>query len=75
MVRAFVLVNSETGFEKENLETIKSQSNVKEAFRVYDAYDLIVLVEEQDETQLKEAIFHRIRKLKRIKATLTLPFG
>ena len=72
MSKAFVLLNSETGLEKEVFEKINAFSSVKEIFSLYGVYDIIILVEEQDMNQLKETIFHRIRLIKGVKATLTL---
>ena len=72
MTKAFVLVNSETGYEKENIESIKKLSSILEAYRVYGVYDIIVLVEELDMTLLKETIFHHIRMLQGVRSTLTL---
>ena len=66
------MVNSETGYEKENLEHFKTLSSIIEAYRIYGVYDIIVLVEEQNMALLKETIFHHIRMTKGVKATLTL---
>lgn len=72
MTKAFVLLNSETGKEDENLEKIKALPSAKEAFRIFGVYDIIVLVEESDMKQLKETIFHKIRMINGVRATLTL---
>ena len=72
MTKAFVLLNSETGYEKNNLDLMKSLPSVKEAFRIYGVYDIILMVEEEDMKQLKETIFHKIRMTDGVRATLTL---
>lgn len=72
MTKAFVLLNSETGQENSNLEIIKKLTSVKEAFRIFGVYDIIILVEEDDMKQLKETIFHKIRMIDGVRATLTL---
>ncbi len=72
MTKAFVLLNSETGQEDDNLLKIKDFLIVKEAFRTFGVYDIIILVEEEDMKQLKETIFHKIRMIDGVRATLTL---
>lgn len=72
MTKAYVLLNTELGKEKDLYKELKSFPNVLEVFRTYGTYDLIVQVEEQDSTFLKELIFHRIRKLDGVKQTITL---
>lgn len=72
MTKAYVLLNAELGKEKDLYKELKSFKNVREVFRTYGTYDLIVQVEEQDPTLLRELIFHRIRKLDGVKQTITL---
>ncbi len=72
MTKAFVLLNSEIGLEKKIYDEIISISSVRGVFRTYGAYDLILQIEEQDSTLLKEIIFHRIRKIDGVKQTMTL---
>ena len=72
MTKGFVLLNSETGQEDDNLLKIKDFLIVKEAFRTFGVYDIIILVEEEDMKQLKETIFHKIRMIDGVRATLTL---
>ena len=72
MTKAYVLLNTELGKDKDLYKELKSFPNVLEVFRTYGTYDLIVQVEEQDSTFLKELIFHRILKLDGVKQTITL---
>ena len=41
MAMAFVLLNSEIGFERDVLEVLKDIPGVREAFMVYGVYDIM----------------------------------
>ena len=55
MATAFVLLNSEVGFERDVLEVLKDILGVKEAFMVYGVYDIIIQVEADTIGDLKRA--------------------
>ena len=44
MIRAFVMLNVESGSEENLLKQIKSLSNVEEAYVSYGVYDIIIKV-------------------------------
>ena len=72
MTKAFILVNTETENDEYVFETIKSLPTVKEIFRVYTNYDIILLIEEPDMAHIKEVIFHKLRMINGLKSTLTI---
>jgi len=69
---AFVLINVELGKEKEVLDQLKRTDNVKEAYLVYGAYDIVAKVEAASMKKLKEIVTYKIRRLNDIRSTLTM---
>ena len=69
---AFVLINSEIGSEGEVLKELKKMNGVKEAYTVYGVYDVIAKVEASSMDKLKDIITWRIRKLEKVRLTLTM---
>ena len=69
---AFVLINAETGSETDILSVLRKMENVKEAYGVYGVYDLIAQVEADSLDQLKEIITWKIRRLDKVRSTLTM---
>lgn len=72
MALAFVLINSEIGGENEILEELKKVKNVKEAHIVYGVYDIIAKVEAESMDKLKKVITWKVRRLDRVRSTLTM---
>ena len=60
------------GFEKDVIENLKEFESVKEVHGTYGAYDLITKVENIDQDKLRETIIWKIRKIPRVRSTLTL---
>jgi len=71
MPSAYVMVNTEIGFEDEVLKEIKRTPNVTEAYVVYGVYDIIAKVEAESMNVLKEVITWKIRRLEKVQSTLT----
>ena len=69
---AYVLINSEIGAEEEVLKELKKVKNVKEAYVVYGVYDIIAKVEAESMDRLKEVITWNIRRLEKVRSTLTM---
>ncbi|RLI26203.1 MAG: Lrp/AsnC family transcriptional regulator [Candidatus Hecatellales archaeon] len=69
---AYVLVNVEMGAEPEILKKLRKLPNVKEAHSVYGLYDLIVKVEFESLSGLKDYIYKHIRNLDKVRSTLTM---
>ncbi|MGC8961119.1 MAG: Lrp/AsnC ligand binding domain-containing protein [Candidatus Bathyarchaeia archaeon] len=72
MPQAFVLINSEIGAEEELLKELKGIENVKEAYSVYGVYDIVVKVEADTMEKLKEIVTWKIRRLDKVRSTLTM---
>jgi len=72
MTTAYVLINCEMGYEAEVIDEIKQLEDVKEAHGVFGAYDILVKVESDNVENLRDTISWKIRKLNRVRSTLTL---
>ena len=72
MVTAYVLISCDLGFDVEIIEEIKQLEDVKEVHGIFGAYDIIVKLESDDVENLKDIITWKIRKLNRVRSTLTL---
>lgn len=72
MPQAFVLINSEIGAEEDLLKELKKIENVKEAYSVYGVYDIVVKVEADTMEKLKEIVTWKIRRLDKVRSTLTM---
>lgn len=69
---AIVLLNTDIGSEDEVLEQLSRIDGVVEASVVYGVYDVVVKVKAKTIEELKEIITNRIRKLSKVKSTLTM---
>ncbi len=72
MAIAYVLINCDLGYEDQTIEKLKHLSDVKEVHGTYGAYDILAKVESDQITTLRETIMSKIRKIDRIRLTLTL---
>ena len=72
MPMAFVLINAEIGSDDEVLQTLKKISNVKEAYLVYGVYDIVAKVEAETMEKLKDLVTWHIRRLDKVRSTLTM---
>ena len=70
---AFVLINAEIGAEAEVLKEIKKVKGVEEAHTVYGVYDIVAKIEGGSMDELKEIVTWRIRRLSKVRSTLTMP--
>jgi len=72
MPTAFVLINTESVSEADVLKDLKKVEGVDEAFIVYGVYDVIARVKADRMDKLKEIVTQHIRRLDKIRSTLTL---
>ncbi len=72
MAIAYVLINCDLGHEEQIIEELKHLSDVKEVNGTFGAYDILVKVESVEPETLREIITWKIRKLDRVRSTLTL---
>lgn len=69
---AFVMINAEVGAQHDILNALRRIEHVKEAYLAYGVYDLLVKLEAETTDRLKEAIAS-LRRLSRVRSTLTIP--
>ena len=72
MATAFVLINAEVGAESEVLKGLKDIPEVKEAHMVYGVYDIIARIQTETMQELKDIISWKIRRLDKVRSTLTM---
>ncbi|KAG2472022.1 MAG: Transcriptional regulator, AsnC family [Nitrosopumilales archaeon] len=72
MTIAYVLISCDLGFDVEIIDEIKQLEDVKEVHGVFGAYDILVKLESANVENLKDIITWKIRKLNRVRSTLTL---
>jgi len=69
---AYVLINCDLGFEEDIISQLKTVDEVKEVKGVFGTYDILAKVESDDVDKLRDTITWKIRKLDRVRSTLTL---
>lgn len=72
MPTAFVLINAEIGSETRVLHELKKTNEVKEAYMVYGVYDIIARIQTETMQELKDIISWKIRRLDKVRSTLTM---
>jgi DNA-binding Lrp family transcriptional regulator len=70
MPRSYVLLNTEA-FESQLTKALREIKGVEEVYSVYGVYDIIVRIRADTMDKLKET-HDRIRKLDRVRSTLTM---
>jgi DNA-binding Lrp family transcriptional regulator len=69
---AFVLINTEIGSENEVLDEVKKVDAVCEAYMVYGVYDVVAKVGADTMDKLKEIVTWNVRRLEKVRSTLTM---
>ncbi len=72
MASAYVLINCDMGSEEDVISHLKKIDGVKQVNGTFGAYDIIVEIESEDVDKLRETLTWKIRKIERIRSTLTL---
>jgi DNA-binding Lrp family transcriptional regulator len=72
LATAFVLINCDLGSEEAVISELKSIEDVKEVHGTFGAYDILAKVEASPIETLRETITWKIRKIQKIRSTLTL---
>jgi len=72
MAIAYVLISCDLGYDEQIIEELKHLSDVKEVHGTFGAYDILAKVESDQITTLRETITSKIRKIDRIRSTLSL---
>jgi len=69
---AFVLINAEIGSEGEVLRELNKVEGIVEAYSVYGVYDIVAKVSAESMDKLKDIVTWRIRRLNKVRSTLTM---
>jgi len=69
---AYVLINAEIGAEEEVLDALRKVDGVVEAHIVYGVYDIVAKVEAESMDKLREIVTWHIRRLEKVRSTLTM---
>jgi len=72
METAYVLMSCEIGTEHDLLLQLKKIDGIKDVTITYGDYDLVVETETENESKMNELISAKIRKLEKIRSTVTL---
>ena len=72
MATAYVLINCELGSEEAVISELKSIDGVSEVHGTFGAYDILAKVNSDQVEKLRETITWKIRKIPKIRSTLTL---
>ena len=72
MATAYVLINCELGSEETVISELKSVEGVVDVHGTFGAYDILTKVELSQVEALRETITWKIRKIPKIRSTLTL---
>ena len=72
MAEAYILINCEIGSEDEVITALKNIDSIKEVHGTFGAYDILAKIESTQVEDLRETITWKIRKIDKIRSTLTL---
>ena len=72
MVSSYVLINCDIGSEEDVISHLKTIDGVKEVHGTFGAYDIIAEIESDNKKTLRDTVARKIRKIERIRSTLTL---
>ena len=72
MATAYVLINCELGSEESIIEQLKTLDGIVEVHGTFGAYDILAKIESPTVEVLRETITWKIRKIDKIRSTLTL---
>jgi DNA-binding Lrp family transcriptional regulator len=72
MPSAWVLINTEVGSEGDVFKDLQNIAEVQEIYMTYGVHDIIARVTADTMDRLKETITANVRKVKKLKTTLTM---
>ena len=72
MAEAYILINCEIGSEEDVIPALKPVEGIKEVHGTFGAYDILAKIESAQVEDLRETITWKIRKIDKIRSTLTL---
>jgi len=72
MPASYVLINTEIGYEDAIVNQLRENPNIVESYVVYGVYDIIAKVEAETMEEIKDIITSKIRRLEKVRSTLTM---
>jgi DNA-binding Lrp family transcriptional regulator len=72
MPTAWVLINTEPGSEADVLKDWRKIAEVQEVYAVYGVYDIVARINAGTMDRLKEVVTWKVRRVNRIRSTLTM---
>ena len=72
MAKAYVLINCDLGSEDKIISDLRKLEHIKDAVGTFGAYDMVAKIEAETSEQLRETVTWKIRKMNRVRSTLTL---
>ena len=72
MTLAFLLINADLSSEDKIVGELRKIPNVKESYVVYGVFDIVAKVEAESMDKLKEIVTWKIRRLEKVRSTLTM---
>ena len=67
-----MLINCDVGSEEDIISYLKKIDGVKQVHGTFGAYDIIAEIESDNKKTLRDTVARKIRKIERIRSTLTL---
>lgn len=72
MATAYVLINTELGHEADVVKELKMIEGISETYLVYGVYDIIGRIDTETMEDLKNIISWKVRRIPRVRSTLTM---
>jgi len=72
MERAIVLVNLSPGSEEQSITALRGMGGIKAVYQLYGLYDLLVMVEGEDDAAVKSTIADNLRSKPGVVSTITM---
>ena len=72
MEKAFILISCDVGAENDLAKTLESIGEIKNILVTYGDYDIVAEVQTENSEQMDYFITSQIRKLEKIRSTITL---
>ena len=72
MAKAYVLINCDLGSEDKLISDLRKLEHIKDVVGTFGAYDIVAKIEAETSEQLREAVTWKIRKMDKVRSTLTL---
>jgi len=72
MAKAYVLINCDLGSEDKIISDLRKLEHIKDAVGTFGAYDMVAKIEAETSEQLRDTVTWKIRKMDKVRSTLTL---